>query len=377
MGHRVTFLSTRHPAGHSVTSENEIAVHFLPGTPFGARRHGWGRESARRFAELHAREPFDLVWSQSFDAFGLARRRQGTLPPMVATIHGSLPQEIRTLAMSLRTGALPVRTVPAHALGLGFSYFLAHRPVLAKAAKIIAVCDRVRRDLHRWFGTAIAAKCVVIHNGIDVAQFAPDPTARARRRAALRIHEDAPVLLSLGRLTPNKGHQVALEALAQLRRAGLPAMMLLVGDGPYADCLRKAACRLGVADAVRFIGPVDHEITAEYYNSADAFLMPTLTIEAAPFVLMEAMACGTPVIASGIGGIGEVVQHTRSGILVPPGDVGCLAAELRGLLDDAVRRRALGEAGRRLVTARFSLDRMIRDTCAVFESVASCAAGGR
>jgi glycosyltransferase involved in cell wall biosynthesis len=369
-GHRVTILATRHPDGRTSERHDGIEIHFLADTQFGARRHGWGHASARRFAELHAGAPFDLVWSQSFDAFGLAHRR-GALPPLVATIHGSLPQEIRTFATSLRTGALSARRIPAHAVGLGFSYLVAQRPVLARAARVIAVCDRVRRDLQRWFGGAVAAKCVVVPNGIDTSRFVPDAAGRARCRAALDLPADAPVLLSLGRLTPEKGHHVALEAVAQLRRGGVPALLLVVGDGPHADALRAAARRLELADAARFIGPVPHDATAEYYNCADALLMPTLTVEGLPFVLLEAMACGTPVIASDSGGVTELVRPGCTGLLVPPGDAAALAREAAALLRAPDFRARIAAAALRAVRSGFSLEAMIHAATQVMESVAT------
>jgi glycosyltransferase involved in cell wall biosynthesis len=147
--------------------------------------------------------------------------------------------------------------------------------------------------------------------------------------------------------------------------------MLVVGDGPHADALRAAAGRLGLADAARFVGPVPHDAASEYYNCADALLMPTLTVEGLPYVLLEAMACGTPVIASDSGGVAEVVRPGCTGVLVPPGDVAALAAQAGALLREPDLRARLAAAALRAVRADFSLEAMIRAAAQVMESAAT------
>ena len=371
-GHHVTFLSTRHPDGSEFARSDGIEIHFLPGTRFGARRRGWARESASRFAELHATKPFDIIWSQSFDAFGLARDHgRSALPPLVATIHGSIAQEMRTFAANLHSRDLPLRTIPARAMGLVFSYAAVQRPLLAMATRLITVCNGVKRDLQRWFGTAVERKSCIVYNGVDISHFAPNPAARARVRATLGIRDNAPVLLSLGRLTAEKGHHLAVEALAQLCHSLRGVKLLVVGEGPHEAALRALARRMGVEHATVFLGGVDRADTVDYYNCADVFLMPTMTIEGLPFAILEAMACGTPVIATPMGGIAELVQPGCTGLLVRPGDPAALAQAIRALLEDSNLRSDIATAGRQLVQSEFSSVRMIGETIRLMEAEAA------
>jgi glycosyltransferase involved in cell wall biosynthesis len=108
-------------------------------------------------------------------------------------------------------------------------------------------------------------------------------------------------------------------------------------------------------------------MVAKYIAAADVFLFPTLRAEAAPLVLPQAMATGTPVIASDIGGIGEVVQRTgENGLLIPPGDVAALAAAMRSLLEDEERRNRLGESARRRILDEYTIERMVERTLLLY-----------
>ncbi len=158
----------------------------------------------------------------------------------------------------------------------------------------------------------------VLHNAVDIHLFTPSSMIRKASKFTV---------LGVGRLIPTKGFQVLLEAFADLiKRQSQPARLLLVGDGPQRNALLQQAIDLGVQSSVEFVGSIDHEKLVKYYQEADVFCLPSFS-EGFPCVVVEAMACGKPVVASRIGGIDEVVDVV-SGILVTPGDVGALCDAL-------------------------------------------------
>lgn len=359
-GHRVVFVCTRHPAGKTHERDSGVELYYLPDTVFGSRRHGWAKKSARSLQDLHGRNPFNLVWSQSYDGFGLI---SGSLDvqqlPMVSTLHGSIQQEVTTFARNLNHFWYRPDVLTKKMTGLLFSFFIAQRPVLRHSRRIVAASDRITRDLRKWFGQAAAKKCVTIHNGIDTKRFHPDPAEKRRIRARFGIHENDAVVLTLGRITHEKGHHLLLEVLAALKPTAPPIRLLVVGEGESLTSLKTRAKHLGLSDSVIFVGAVDNQETAAYYNAADIFVFPTLTVEGLPFVMLEAMACGKPVIASDIGGNAELIQNGENGILVKPGRPMIIANGIRKLIDDKSYAARLGEGALATVTNGFNLERMI------------------
>ncbi len=359
-GHRVVFISTRHPAGKTSDCEDGVELHYLPDTIFGSRRHGWAAKSVRALAALHLEQPFDLVWSQSFDGFGLAKAvSPATKLPLLATLHGCIAQELTSYIENLRRrGFHPVFFCSGLA-GLAYSYFISQKPLLRRADKIVTVSGKAADDLQKWYGPAAAGKCVTIYNGVDTTIFHPDEEARNLIRRRFHLAPDTILLLSLGRLTREKGHHLLIEALSFLRERHPRMKLMIVGEGESLPVLHALARQLALADQVIFTGPVENHETAAYYNAADLFLFPTLTVEGLPFVLIEAMACGKPVIASDRGGNREVIQNGENGILIPHGSSRRIAAEIEALAADHARTDRLRQGALATIREKFSLLRML------------------
>ena len=179
-----------------------------------------------------------------------------------------------------------------------------------------------------------AAKVRVLRNGVDLEVFRPSERSALRSRLALKGH----TLLSIGNLIELKGHDLVIRALPALPEYSL----LIVGEGPERSALERLALRLGLADRVRFLGRVAHEQLAYFYSAADALVLAS-SREGWPNVLLESMACGTPVVASRIGGIPEVVAAPEAGVLMPERTENGVAAAVRALFaklpDRAATRR--------------------------------------
>jgi teichuronic acid biosynthesis glycosyltransferase TuaC len=195
----------------------------------------------------------------------------------------------------------------------------------------------------------------VLH-GVDLAVFRPP---RDRKELLSRLGLKGPTLLSVGNLIELKGHHVAIKALKLL-----PAMELLVaGTGPDEGSLKRLAASVGVDSRVRFIGHVNHAELPDYYGAADALILAS-SREGIPNVLLESMACGTPVVATRVGGIPEVITAREAGLLVAERTPESLAAAVRDLLKDYPDRQST----RRFVE-KYSWKQTTEDHLALFEDL--------
>ncbi|MBI2188559.1 MAG: glycosyltransferase [Acidobacteria bacterium] len=208
-----------------------------------------------------------------------------------------------------------------------------------------------------------AAKIVVIPNGVDLTRFAAPPEP-VRLRRELGLPGGTPVVVIVSRLTRLKGLEQLLEAAALVRVQHPEARFLIVGETApsetaYLDVLTRLATAHRVADRVVFAG-LRSDVPA-VLAAADVSVMPSLN-EALSNVLLESMAAGAPTVATHVGGTPEAIVDGETGLLVPPADVPALAAAIARLLADRSLAARLGEAGRRLIENRFSVERMVTAT---------------
>jgi glycosyltransferase involved in cell wall biosynthesis len=207
------------------------------------------------------------------------------------------------------------------------------------------------------------SKIAVIRNGVDMTRFGDLP-AGERIRSELGIAADARLVVVVSRLARLKGIEYFLRAAAALKPRYPDVRFLIVGetsppDPAYLRDLQRLAADLGVDGQVTFTGRRS-DIPA-ILGAADVSVMPSLN-EALSNVLLESMAAGAPVVATRVGGTPEALVDGDTGLLVPPGEAGALAAGVSRLLDDRELARRLGCAARRLIAERFSVERMVRAT---------------
>jgi len=242
----------------------------------------------------------------------------------------------------------PLRPWKADQLGSG--YLLSswiEKTVVEAADRVIAVSGRMRDDILAHFG-ADPARVVVIHNGID-----PERFRRTERRDALdRLGVRAPYVLFVGRITDQKGIFHLLEAARTLPAGVQVVLCASAPDTPeIEERLRRAVPEHPNVRWINEMAPVD--VVVQLYSHAAVFACPSV-YEPFGLINLEAMACETPVVASAVGGILEVVEDGKTGLLVPPGRPDELAAALRRVLENPALGRSLGQAGRGRVEAQFS-----------------------
>lgn len=218
---------------------------------------------------------------------------------------------------------------------------------VASAGAVACITDFARSQLMRLSPPESWDRLHVVPMSVDLSRFRP--TARERVDGApLRV-------LFVGRLVPEKGPSILLQALAALRGSGTEVEAVLAGAGPLADALQRDVQRRGLGASVRLPGALGQDDLVDLYAWADVFCLPSFQ-EGLPVVLMEALATGLPVVTTPIAGIPELVRHDVTGVLVSPGRSDLVTLALAELAEDPARRRRLGSAGREAVAATHSTE---------------------
>jgi glycosyltransferase involved in cell wall biosynthesis len=245
----------------------------------------------------------------------------------------------------------------------GSDVFVAERHAIAGTvarrtfarARWVTACSADLRDRAVGLG-ADAARSSVIPYGVDAAGFPRHAEARARGRALLGVPPDAPLVVAVGRFVKKKGFEYLIDAVPALvaRHPGLE--VVLAGHGDLEAELRSRAWSAGVTDHVRFPGLLAHQSVPLALAAADVAVVPSIrddagNVDGLPNVVLEALASGTPVVATSAGGIGSVITDADNGLLVPERDAAALAAAIGRLLDDRGLAETLGRRARSRVQA--------------------------
>lgn len=238
-----------------------------------------------------------------------------------------------------------------------------------RAEFAVTVSEYNRNLMVSECGPAAETKVRVVHCGVDTHVFRP--SERLTDPPAGPLH-----IVCVGTLHEVKGQRHLIEACRLLRERGLDVNCHLVGGGPDRTRLADLVQRLGLAEVVYFHGACTQAKVTALLRDADIIATPSVPTadgrrEGIPVALMEAMACGVPVVASRLSGIPELVEHERSGLLVTPGDVPALADALARLGEDSSLRKRLGAEGRKTVVEQFNLHRNAERLVAMFRTRAA------
>jgi glycosyltransferase involved in cell wall biosynthesis len=259
----------------------------------------------------------------------------------------------RPLVTTLHLGS--VRRLGGSSGLLASSYErLLGRAVVRGSDRLVAVSSAVAR--HAIHLGARPERVRVIANGVDTSRFHPDA---GRRNGAFRI-------ACVGRLIFNKGPQYLVEAAPEVLLARPEAEFVFVGDGPLRPHLEKRARQLGVSHRLTFLGT--RPDVASILQTCDILVRPSL-LEGMPLTVLEAMACGLPVVATPVSGTAELVRHGENGLLVPSADPASLARAILRLMADESLREAQGREGRRLVERGYGWDAVAAKTLAVYREL--------
>jgi N-acetyl-alpha-D-glucosaminyl L-malate synthase BshA len=244
-------------------------------------------------------------------------------------------------------------------VGQDRSFFEITRFGIERSDGVTAVSEFLKRMTIEEF--EIRRPIETIYNFVDLSVY-------GRQRPAERAPYAAPgerILLHVSNFRPVKRVVDVVRIFERVVRE-VPAVLLMVGEGPERASAQALARRLGLQDRVKFLGR--HDRVEELAGLADVFLLPS-ELESFGLSALEAMASGVPVVGSDAGGLPEVVKHTETGFLLPVGDVEGMAARTLEILKDEEHRRCLGQAGRRRAAALFSADRVVTQYEKYYERV--------
>jgi glycosyltransferase involved in cell wall biosynthesis len=224
----------------------------------------------------------------------------------------------------------------------------------------IAVSDAVREQMGEYYNLP-RERIVTIRNGIDPTEF--DGTARTNNLQQSR----RTIFGTAARLAPMKGLEYLIRAAGRLRDGRIDFELRIAGTGSQQEELQNLAASLGLADEVRFVGQLSD--MAEFYRDLDVFVLPSVSSEGLPLVVLEAMAMGRPIVATRLAGTPEVVRDEIDGLLVPPADVESLAEALGKLANDSDRRCEMGKNGQDRIGSDFRIERVAREVSQLYARV--------
>ena len=250
----------------------------------------------------------------------------------------------------------------------------AERRIARDADRIVVAGRDEQQLLVRLYG-ASADRIAVIPCGVNLDLFQPVEKDEARRQ--LNISDDDRILLFVGRIEPLKGIDILLGAAAQVESESDCFVLVVGGDSAAAGGemahLRDLAAQLGISERVSFLGAVDHERLPLFYSAADVCVVPSF-YESFGLVALESMACGTPVVASRVGGLAVTVRDSETGYLIPWRCPEPFAERIELLLDNEQLRRAFGQQARAAVE-RYRWANVAEAIAAIYDEVIEGAAG--
>jgi len=313
-------------------------------------------------------------------ALGQALRRPALLRELGAALLSAsyfalrLPRGVRHIHAHFASQPATAGLLLAEILGAGFSFSAHARDIFTdeahfmeiklREAEFVAVCTAYGRDtLARRHPLTSRGKLHLVYHGLDVEQYRPVP--RGGRRL--------PVILSVGRLVEKKGFSILLRAAGILRSRGAEFRLVIIGEGPEQADLLSLTTGLGLQDLVEFRGALNAEQVRAAYAEAEVFALASIVAsdgdrDGLPNVLLEALACEIPTVATRVSAIPELMEHERTGLLAKPGDPEDRASQLERMLYDEELQALVSRLGRQKVVQHFRLERSVAHIAELLEA---------
>lgn len=354
-GHLVYILTTNLQKSLSeIETASNLEIIPIKGTKPGIYDVKFFLNSASQLKKIIEEKNIELVHSQGFASFGYIWVKS---KPLVTTIHGTITSETvlskKPNLKNIWRFRKRIAFIPCYLL------------LLYKSDAIIVDSNFTKKLLlsrYPW----LTPKVYTVYLGIDTNRFFPGNKLAARQK--LQFREDVFLILCLGRVTEEKGYQTVIEAAQYLDV--INAQIVICGEGPYKKTLEQKIKELNLFNVnVRLLDAIPDSQLPILYRAADVFIYPDLTAPAFGLAVVEAMACGTPVIASFSGALPEIIVPEESGLLFPPGDAKELSKLINYLAKDVSLREKLIKNAYKRVYDLFNYERMVKETLEVYDTV--------
>ena len=279
--------------------------------------------------------------------------------PLVVTAHTTLFGEGKSIEMSLGRNILDNIA--------SFYYreirFLDKR-VYDKAQVIIVVNENIKDELERVYKIK-KKKIVTINNGVNTKVFFAMKN-KDKIKEALGLSSQDFVVLYVGRLEARKNVDLLIKALCLLKTENI--VTLIIGKGSKGDALKELSEHLGLGTRLKFVGNVTDSNLVRIYNASDVFVLPS-TYEGMPLTILEAMACGVPVIAAGFSGVENILSNNKNGIILPETSAACLAEKIMYVHNQVAFWQTLRKKAIETITSKFSLEAAVEKTIEIYNHV--------
>ncbi len=301
--------------------------------------------SLTKNSEAYNADIFEIHNNSAY-GFPKALEKRSLKKPFIHLIHGPLADEFE---QGLKNEHQTVRIKLANRI---MKRQAKQEEDMAKKASLIVAVSKYSYNKILEHYNVEERKVRIIPNGVDVEKFKPTDAKASKHEFNLG---NEPTVLFVGSLVPRKGLPYLVEAAKKVVKQQANTKFVIVGDGPLRKQLDESLNNARLMDNFMFLGNLKEDQLSAIYSAADVFVLPSIQ-EGQGIVLLEAQACGIPVVAFGEGGVYEAVRDKETGFLVDLGNSGGLADELLKLLGDDALRKKMGAAGRRFVTENFTWD---------------------
>ncbi|HEX8681077.1 MAG TPA: glycosyltransferase family 4 protein [Ardenticatenaceae bacterium] len=322
---------------------------------------------ARRVFQQLAREgPFDAISAHYvLPTLGVLATRERGATPIIFTFHGPWAGEFAVeLEWGSQQGSAPARVLRMAKTGAIVSVArVLEWFALWRSARVHALSSYMANLAANQYHVPLARR-VIIPGGVDTEKFSPPPD-KAAARATLGLPPERPVLLTVRRLYARMGLTNLVQAMRQVVQERPDALLLIGGKGPLQPHLETLIEQSGLEENVRLLGFVPEEDLPLYYQAADLFVLPSVELEGFGLVTLEALASGTPVLGTAVGGTVEILQRLDPTLLVPSANPSEIA---EGILRFLANPAPSPEACRRYVLGHYSWDRMVDALEALFQN---------
>jgi glycosyltransferase involved in cell wall biosynthesis len=376
-GHDVHIVAPWHPLIRHADRDDGVRFHFFKYAPIpqlnvfgyagGLRADTHLKTAAIAAAPLALAMGWQAVWR-------VARKVRATV------VHGHWVVPGGAIAASAAAGRPVVISLHGSDVFVAERYCLARiaaRRALRRAQRITACSEDLR--MRAIALGAPADRIDVVPYGVDPSRFRPDASAREATRARLGLAQDDPLLFAVGRLVRKKGFEYLIDATAQLAKRWPRLHLVIAGSGDLQGELRARADSAGIGDRVRLPGVINqHEVPA-WLAAADVAVVPSVhddagNVDGLPNVVLEALASGTALVATRVGGISSVARDGETALLVAERSPGELAHAVERLLTDAQVRRRIGTAAREEAARERGWDRVAERFEAAYDRAVACRA---
>jgi len=239
------------------------------------------------------------------------------------------------------------------------------KSVLKCADRVIVVSKKTMEYVLKL--GADKSKTSVIYNGVDTDYFHPVNKEESRKK--LGLPKNRKIILSVRRLVYKNGLDTLIESIPLLTRDHPDLLFVVAGKGPSRKLIEDRVKELGIDANIKLTGFVPDRLLPLYYDAADYFVIPSASGEGLPLVLLEAMACGLPVIATTVGGTPEIIKHMKNGVLVPPRNPEAMAEAISKILLEERLGATIGEEARRIVEDRFTWKKNLSQLQDIYKKV--------